>query len=521
MDQDAPADTPECEPLAALIEDYLTGRIDELRLSELEERLRDDPEARREFVRYARLHTDLHFELRAREASERVLDEIDRKPPADPRPSHPQLSFFRRRILALAAAAILLAAGLLWWAVRPGVAEVAWLVNAQNCTWAGGEPPTDLRPGKVIAINRGLAEFRFQSGARVVLEGPAQLEMISGTSARLYNGKLAVRVSGKTGFEILSPQGRVADRGTEFGVSVSEAGATDVHVFEGSVEVVPTGAGAAAVSLTQAQTARITAGTVTVRPEPGPEGFIRAIVPPPLVIPRTMRLTFDGFASAGIRDDAGVTTGFTYRLPGTGTTLPSDDLNLRLDSAKGQLELTTTNTDLNTQYRLWEGEYLGVRLTDLGFTGSEDFAVSVTFLNIPALEIVGQFGLYAGSASDQTIRGGLINSRRTESGQYTQFLVTNQDGKDASPHKVGLLETGSDLRMTLRRAAGKFTLTVENLTTSEESTLTPRGHPAFLDPVRDLYVGVFGANTQSEIRRTLVIKDFRATVWTVAPPPGD
>jgi ferric-dicitrate binding protein FerR (iron transport regulator) len=510
MDQDEP----DREPLAALIEDYLTGQLNEPRLRDLEARLRDDPDARREFVRYARLHTDLHFELRAREASERVLDEIDRESPAAvpaPRPG-----FFRRRALALTAAAVLLAVGLGWWALRPASAEVAWLVNAQNCTWAGGEPPTDLRPGKVIAIDRGLAEFRFQSGARVVVEGPARLELVSGTSARLHHGKLAARVSGKNGFEVLSPQGKVIDLGTEFGVSVSDAGDTDVHVFEGRVEVVPAGAGAA-VSLTQAQTARIAAGTVTVRPEAGPEGFIRAIVPPPVVTPRTVRLEFDRPATDGIRDDAGAPVGFTHRLPGTGTALPNDDPNLKLDPAKGQLELTTTNTDLNTQYRLWEGEYLGVRLADLGFTGPEDFAVSATFLNIPALEIVGQFGLYAGPASDQTIRGGLINSRRKETGQFTQFLVTNQDGKDSLPHKVGLLETGTDLRMTLRRAGGEYTLTVENRTTGEASTLTPRGHPAFLDPARDLYVGVFGANTQSEVRRTLVIKDFRATVWTVTP----
>src|SRR5215213_510365 len=121
MDQGAP----NTEPLAALIEDYLTGQIDEVRLRELETRLRADPEARRAFVRYTRLHTDLHFELRAREASERVLDEIAREPaPAPTEPSRPR--GFRRRALALTAAAVLLLTGLVWWAVRPS-AEVAWL----------------------------------------------------------------------------------------------------------------------------------------------------------------------------------------------------------------------------------------------------------------------------------------------------------------------------------------------------------------------------------------------------------
>jgi hypothetical protein len=505
------------EPLESLIDDYLAGTIDESRLRELECRLRADPEARRVFVRYARLHTDLHFELRAREASERVLDEIGR----DPAPAAPRSTFARRRALwtAAVAAGLLVATSVAWWAVRPQPepAEVAWLVNAQNCTWHGGEPPTDLRPGKVVAIDRGLAEFRFQSGSRVVLEGPARLEFLSGTSVRLHHGKLAARVAGATGFEVLSPQGKVVDLGTEFAVSVSEAGATDVHVFEGRVEVVPAGAApAAAVNLTQAQTARIAGGTVTLRPDAGPDGFTRAIIPPPVLTPRTVRLTFDRPAPAGLRDQAGSLVGFTHRLPGTGTALPDDDPNLRLVPARGQLELTTTNTDLNTQYRLWEGEYLGVRLAHLGFTGPEDFAVSVTFLDIPALELVGQFGAYAGPASDRCIRGGLISARPAGPGQYTQFLVATETGRDLRPVKVGLFETGTDLRITLRRTAGTYTLTVENLTTREASTLTARQAP-FPDAEPDLYAGVFGANTQSEVRRTLVIKDFEATVWTVGP----
>ena len=59
---------PHRDSLLALAEDYLTGQIDESRLSELEGRLRDDPLARREFVRYAGLPTDLQFALRARAA---------------------------------------------------------------------------------------------------------------------------------------------------------------------------------------------------------------------------------------------------------------------------------------------------------------------------------------------------------------------------------------------------------------------------------------------------------------------
>jgi hypothetical protein len=281
------------------------------------------------------------------------------------------------------------------------------------------------------------------------------------------------------------------------------------------------------VSVTENQAARIAAGRVTLRPiDPaaGADQFVRAIVPTPVIVPRTFRLTFDRLLEGGIRDASGAATGLTHRLPGTGHRLPEQDPNLRLDPSKGHLELTTTNSDLNTQYRLGHGEYLGVRLADLGFTGEEDFAVTVTLPNIPALELVGQFGLYAGTRSDQNIRGGLINYWPAEQGQYLQFLVNNNQGRDTRfdwvynrGSRFGLISPGTDLRLTLKRTARKYTLTVEFLTDGIATSLTVR-HPENLDGERDLFVGLFGANTQSQVRKTLRIKEFAVTVWTVAPP---
>jgi hypothetical protein len=512
--------------LLPLIEDHLNGLLDEPRLRELEGRLRADPDARRLFVRYARLHTDLLLELRARQASERVLDAITQDL-GEPAPAPPVARSPRpRRALAVlaAAAGFLLAVGLGSRLAGPrsgGVDDepVAWLVNAQNCTWSDGGQPGDMRAGRALGVDRGLAEVHFRCGARVVLEGPARLELLSGRSVRLVHGKMTTRVPpDAAGFEVVSPQGKVIDLGTEFGVSVSESGATDVYVFEGRVEAYPAGdPGAGKVNLTRNQAARIAAGQVTVEPA-DPGRFVRAIVPPPVVAPRSHALAFARPVEGTLRDAAGLGTGLTHRLPGTGDLLAPDDENLRLIPAQGHLELTTTLSDLNTQHRLGRGEYLGLRLSDLGFTGPEDFEVSATFPAIPALEGVGQFGLYTGARSERVIRGGVHVARRGLAGEYTQFLVNNADGTDTDPYRVGLLNPGTDLRVTLRRAVGRFTLAVENLTAGGTSTLTIR-HPAYLDGERDLYVGLFGANTQSEVRRTLVVKDFQATVWVTAPAP--
>jgi ferric-dicitrate binding protein FerR (iron transport regulator) len=502
------------QPLRDAIDDYLNGLLDEARTRELEDALRADADLRRYFVRYARLHTDLHLEVRARRAGERALTAA-----CGPATSARPHAAGRLRALAVAAC-LLFAVGAAWWLLAREPA-VAWLVNAQNCRWAGGvEPGGDLQAGTRLTLEAGLVEIRFRCGARVVLDGPATLELTSARSARLLRGKLTARVPGAaTGFEVVSPQGKVIDHGTEFGVAITAGGATEVYVFEGKVEARAAGGQTAPLSLTRAQAARIAAGKVEPVEDATGTKFVRAIVPPPAVVPCVRHLTFTGPQHDGLLDADGAPTGLTHRLPGTGTGLPARDPNLRLKN--GHLELTTTKSDLNTQHKLEHGEYLGMRLADFGFTGTEDFAVTVTIPDIPALESVGQFGLYAGSRSDRNIRGGLLSRDRKEPGHYTQFLVNNHRvkglGIDTDIHRVGLLPTGSDLRLTLKRTAGQYTLTVENLTDGGTSTLTIR-HPTFLDGERDLYVGLFGANTQSEVRRTLIVNEFRVTVWTVAPP---
>jgi hypothetical protein len=502
------------EDLKDLIDDYLADLLDEAGMRRLEARLLADEAARHYFTRYCWLHTDLHLEARARQVGERALQALPSAAAPQPQVSRLRPVLPLKRLAA--AAVVLLCLGVGWWlANRPGppdVSEVAWLVNAQNCEWAEDtEPSGPMRAGRVLRVERGLAEIQFGSGARVVLEGPASLELLSANGARLLRGKLSAKVpEPAVGFQVLSPQGKVVDLGTEFGVSVGENGATDVRVFAGQVKA---SAGGDPVSLTANQSARLDAAGVTLQ-QGGADGFVRAIVPPPVIVPRKLLIDFRRPVRGSLCDASGRSTGLTHRLPGTGARLTDRDANLMLDPDKARLALTTTNSDINQQVNMDTGEYLGVRLSDLGFTGPEDFAVAVAIPNIPALQRVGQFGLYAGTKSDRNIRGGVISKR--EPGQYTQFLVNNNGGRDTDVHFVGLLSTGDDLRLTLRRTAGKYALTVANETTGGSSTLAIR-HPDFLDAERDLYVGLFGANTQSEVRKTLVIKEMKVTVWTSSP----
>jgi hypothetical protein len=525
---------PTSSRLVDLVDVYVSGQLDEGGLDELESLLVADSEALRYFVHYASFHTDLHLEMRARNAGRRALSALGHLGGADFTGSAPDAEVMQPRWWALpriwlAVAGLLILAGAAsWmqgWIGVPSVHDdagpaIAWLVNAQNCQWADGAADTgDMQAGTILRLERGLAEIRFQCGATAVIEGPAELELLTARRARLRRGRLTAKVPQEaSGFEVLSPQGKVIDLGTEFGIHVAESGVTDVVIFDGKVEAHVNGShdrsNDRGVSLTRNQSARIAEGKITLQTAKSEEldQFVRAIVPPPVITPRTMRLTFQNSVDATLRDKSGAGIGLTHRLPGTGSRLETNDPNLLLDPRAAQLELTTTESDLNTKFRLARGEYLGVRLADLGFTGSEDFAVAVTIPDIPALELVGQVGVYAGPRSDQNIRGGVISRGL---GEYTQFLVNNHDGNDADFNRVGLFPTGTDLRLTLKRSGGKYLLRLENLTLGNASTLTNR-HPEFLDRQSDFFVGVFAANTQSKVRRTIVLKEFEATVWTVS-----
>ena len=555
--------------LRDLVDGYVADALDAGRMDRLEELLRADPAARRFFARYARLDRGLHLEAHARRQGEAALARIGMAGGVDDgaadvhsaaavagaadsgdRPSGRRLRPHPLRGLA-AAAAIAAAVGTGWMLARSqappsarpivavptrpadpaqtkpaaGAPEIAWLVNAQNCRWADGDAPAEMRAGTLLAVDRGLAELRFRSGAAVILEGPARLELLSGNSARLHRGRLTGKVDGPVkGFELFSPGGRVVDLGTEFGVVVADSGETDVYVFDGHVRAA--GGDARVVDLTGAQSARLeAAGGVVVRPAAadgvggvgaGPGDFVRGIVPPPVIEPCTMRVNFGKGYDGTVADASGVGTGLTHRLPGTGGDLPAGDPNLVVNAADGQLELTTTRSDINGRRDLGTGEYLGIRLAELGFTGPEDFEVQMVVPNIPALQRIGQFGLYAGARSDRVIRGGLLSrgdDGQADEGRYTLFMTNNDGGRDADSHFIGLFATGDDVRVRLKRTNGKYALTVENLGTGAASTLTIR-HPAYLDPENDLYVGLFGANTSSEVRRTLLIKEFAVTVWT-------
>jgi hypothetical protein len=88
-------------------------------------------------------------------------------------------------------------------------------------------------------LESGLAQVAFYSGVRVVIEGPAELQLVSLIEAVCPTGRLLAQVPPQArGFRLKTDQLSVVDLGTEFAIDASRA-RTEVHVFKGKVKLNP------------------------------------------------------------------------------------------------------------------------------------------------------------------------------------------------------------------------------------------------------------------------------------------
>jgi hypothetical protein len=183
-------------------------------------------------------------------------------------------------ILALAASLVLLATGIwsLWLrpkSTRNGTTStaVAMLTRAVDAEWGAAPVPVGsaLEPGR-LRLESGLAQVAFYSGARVVIEGPAELLIISQNEAACPTGRLLATVpSPALGFRLKTDQLDVVDLGTEFGINATRD-RTEAHVFKGKVEVrtesaakQPLGEGEAAVATRNLPLQRMAARTAAFK----------------------------------------------------------------------------------------------------------------------------------------------------------------------------------------------------------------------------------------------------------------
>ena len=96
-----------------------------------------------------------------------------------------------------------------------------------------------------MSLSRGLVELCFDSGATVLLEGPAVFKLDSDRRGHLEQGRLTATLQDTPSatadprFSVTTPTAIIHDRGTSFGVAVDATGETEVSVFSGLVDLLP------------------------------------------------------------------------------------------------------------------------------------------------------------------------------------------------------------------------------------------------------------------------------------------
>jgi hypothetical protein len=118
--------------------------------------------------------------------------------------------------------------------------SVAVLTRGVNMVWdrAGAAPSVNapLSPG-LLRLKSGVVEIEFYQGARLCVEGPAEVRLISAGEAFCSYGRFSAHVPPPArGFRIGTPKGDVVDLGTDFGLDLS-GGSPELHVFKGEVEL--------------------------------------------------------------------------------------------------------------------------------------------------------------------------------------------------------------------------------------------------------------------------------------------
>jgi len=317
---------PQRDELLKLIGAICNEAATAAQVDRLESLMLDDAEARRVYRQYMSLHASLRRYAMAYEheaaavdlesithhavddAGTAVFSGLSGPMPAARmarRAASPPLPLWKQRSVRAFAATFLIAATAIFSMLAymqalwnrphdPGsivtrVGPIAELVRVEDAVWGQSDLPTregaELIGGR-MKLESGLAQIRFFGGATVLLEGPAELELRTATSAYLARGRLsAAAPAGAEGFAIHADRMAFVDLGTAFGIDLTEAGTGELHVFEGRVQadvLDAEGQSLRRVEVTGDQAVRLDADAAHIEPvDADARRFVRHLPPKP------------------------------------------------------------------------------------------------------------------------------------------------------------------------------------------------------------------------------------------------
>jgi hypothetical protein len=233
--------------LDQLIDAAVEGDLGAADAAELE-RLLAAPAARRRYADRMLLDAALEEELAPAELGD-VVDLLADQPPRRLEPGHwPKRAAVVALALTLAAGAVGIGAAT-WGVVVAGVglsgreplAEITRLRLAVAHPKMGDRAEVLRKGGRLrrerLAITSGAVELMLSDGAAVVLEGPAEIELVGRGEVLLHQGVVVARSPDGVPLSVDTPTAAIGCDGGEFAAKVDSSLATDVQVYAGDALV--------------------------------------------------------------------------------------------------------------------------------------------------------------------------------------------------------------------------------------------------------------------------------------------
>lgn len=263
-------------PAYVLFRQVADGQLTAEEFCAFEQRLATDAVLRADFVRFMDTEACLYEELSVSPAP--VI--------ANPQQHLRRTPRFRVLAFAVTCCSALLLAAVVWLNLAPsqqpsrflesglrGVEYAAVVTHVTDIRQDPHDEPlkvgTRLKPG-VLELRQGELQIDFLGGTRLLLKAPAELHVLSNSSATIVSGSVAARVTEGAGkFVLGAPDAAMVNLGTEFAVNVDARGDSDVHVYRGEVEVSllgPDGNTLSSQQLLQKETVHVDRASRTVRP---------------------------------------------------------------------------------------------------------------------------------------------------------------------------------------------------------------------------------------------------------------
>ncbi len=214
-----------------LLDRYFQDRASDGDIAALQQRLLDDADLRQLYLQEAMCETDLRsIALRGEDGS------------AEPTSAEPRKAWAPLMLLtSVAAVAIAVAVLSVISQGERRVQTVGQILSSELAGWQSDQPTivgAEFAPGTYL-LQRGVATLGFHSGAEMVLEGPAQIEVVSEMQVIFDYGNASFHVpESAIGFQVDTRYGRIVDHGTRFSLSLGQQGReARLAVREGEIAI--------------------------------------------------------------------------------------------------------------------------------------------------------------------------------------------------------------------------------------------------------------------------------------------